>query len=139
MNVWDQKPAAVEPLPQSIRIQIQENVPRASATIRDMLRDKSGILEEENAPVIRHVSLNSEQDLPADLRHCIELPFLGKNTTWGQDNDESEAVLVTYPPPPQQQPDDVDSLLVRFGSGCEAYMDYRDDEGVGDDPGDVGT
>jgi hypothetical protein len=133
VNVWiGHKPAGVHELPAEIRDELQRE--------HDSCHAQELFTNSASAPVfesreIAEVHVNVEADLPLSLRGRIELPFLGKGTTWeDEDEDDEEAgggmVLVTYPPPDRQG----DTLLVRFGPGLEAFLrdlaiDEDEDEG----------
>jgi hypothetical protein len=134
VNVWiGHKPAGVHGMPTEIRDKLQRE--------HDSCHAKELFTNSASAPVfesreIAEVHVNEEEDLPLTLRGRIELPFLGKGTTWeDEDEDEEEAgggmVLVTYPPPDHQ----VDTLLVRFGPDLEAFLrdlDIEEDEDEGE-------
>jgi hypothetical protein len=133
VNVWiGHKPAGVHGLPSEIRHELQRE--HDSCHAQDLFANSA------SAPVfesreIAEVHVNEEEDLPLSLRGRIELPFLGKGTTW-EDEDEEEAgggmVLVTYPPPDHE----VDTLLVRFGPDLEAFLrdlDIYEDEDENED------
>ena len=83
------------------------------------------------------IPLEKEDDLPAHLRHRIELPFVSKGATWedqlscndkgnnddDNDNNNDGLVVVLFPPPPVAS-DGMDTFIVQFGPGLQAYMDY---------------
>jgi hypothetical protein len=129
VNVWiGHKPAGVHVLPAEIRDVLQRD--NYSSHAQELFTSSA------SAPVfesreITEVHVNEQEDLPLSLRGRIELPFLGKGTTWEdepEEEDEEEAgggmVLVTYPPPDHV----VDTLLVRFGPDLEAFLRDLDEE-----------
>jgi hypothetical protein len=129
VNVWiGHKPAGVHVLPTEIRNELQRE--------NDSSHAQELFTSSASAPVfesreITEVHVNEQEDLPLSLRGRIELPFLGKGTTWEdepEEEDEEEAgggmVLVTYPPPDHV----VDTLLVRFGPDLEAFLRDLDEE-----------
>ena len=78
-------------------------------------------------------TLTTAEDLHKALRHRIEVPFL-KGITWEEmlkgwtkdedeedddDDDDDDDVVNTFPPPPTD-----DTVLVTFGPGLQAYLDY---------------
>lgn len=120
VNIWkDRRPASVLPLDEAIRQKL--NCLNA-ISLEDPL-----IMTIES---VSSIALQKEQDILEQLRHRIELPFVTKGITWedqlnvskGDDEDDggSGLVVVTFPPPPT----DHDTLLVSFGPGLQAYMDY---------------
>ena len=71
------------------------------------------------------ISLDSEDDLPEEIRGRVELPFVSKGATWVTDTEEEpNLVLVTFPPPPHKS----DTVRVSFGSEMQAYLDYNQEE-----------
>jgi hypothetical protein len=126
VNIWiGHKPAGVHVLPAKIRDVLQREQDSCHAQELFMSSTSAPVFESRE---IAEVHVNEQEDLPLSLRGRIELPFLGKGTTW-EDEDEEEAgggmVLVTYPPPDHE----ADTLLVRFGPDLEAFLrDLDEDE-----------
>jgi hypothetical protein len=99
------------------------------------------VMTRREIPVI---SLEKEDDLPSQCRRRIELPFVSKGATWedqlsckdkgendndddGDGNDEDDngggLVVVLFPPPPVASAG-MDTFIIQFGPGLQAYMDY---------------
>jgi hypothetical protein len=97
VNLWSgNKPGGVMPL---------------SSTIRDKLRQDSDpdLSQYATTFVDRPVQ---ERPLDAWGNPRIELPFLGKDTTWGEDDEDEDRVYVSTVPP-QILPED-DTVLYHF-------------------------
>jgi hypothetical protein len=83
---------------------------------------------------IPKVSIEEEDDLPEILRHRIELPFVSNQGLPGSDDntddvDEEEGgggtIVMTFPPPATTGTTGEDTVLVSFGPGMQAYIDYN--------------
>jgi hypothetical protein len=115
VNIWkDRRPASVQVIDDTIR---QKLLLMTSPSLESPL-----VMMEQSIP---KVELNKEEELPKALQHRIELPFVTKGVTGeeqlntGADNDDGGLVVITFPPPPTD-----DTLLVTFGPGLQAYLDY---------------
>jgi hypothetical protein len=120
VNVWiGHKPAGVHVLPAEIRDVLQRE--HDPCHTQELLTTSSCAPLFESREIVE-VHVNGEEDLPLSLRGRIELPFLGKGTTWENEDEEDAGgggmALVTYPPPDHE----VDTLLVRFGPNMEAFL-----------------
>ena len=114
VNIWkDRRPANVHILDDDIR---QKLLVMSSPLLESPL-----VMTEKPIP---KAEITKEEELPEPLRHRLELPFVSKGATWedqlniGED-DEGGLVVITFPPPPTE-----DTLLVTFGQGLQAYLDY---------------
>jgi hypothetical protein len=118
VNMWmDRQPASVLPLEDVIRQQLpgmecnnddDDNVSTLIMTPRE----------------IKKATISKEEELPEELRHRMELPFVCKGITWeDEDQDDDGLVVICFPPPPVK-----DTMLVTFGSGMQAYLDYRQEK-----------
>ena len=145
VNIWHQKPAKVQPLPNEIRHALLGHQPLESPF--HTLETESLLMSKKEVP---RIVLEKDEDLPEHLRHRIELPFVSKGATWedqllplatrkelsddqkeettepdqdGEDDDVGGGglVVVTFPPPPSAG---CDTLVVKFGPGLQAYFDY---------------
>ena len=144
VNVWNQRPAKVEQLPTDIRTVLLKT---ASGTACAQTFDGDTLVM--NKKDISVIELYSPCDLPEHLQHRIELPFVSKGATSGDqlgrqsryekesnesdvdvsaeisedDDDDAEMVVITFPPPPMICSVN-DTLLMKFGPGLQAYLDY---------------
>jgi len=122
VNLWiGHKPAGVDVLSPKIRdaLTLLHATDSLEIPFVDASFDRCAVAETQ---------VYSEDDLPESLRGQIELPFLGKGTTWEDDVYENAGatVVVTYPPPDHED----DTLLVSFGPGLESFLrelNYNDD------------
>ena len=85
---------------------------------------------------IAEVTIANEEDLAPPFQSRIELPFVCKGITWDDEDyfnddddntngiDNSGLVVVTFPPPLTSS----DTLLVKFGPGMQAYMEYIEEK-----------
>lgn len=141
VNIWKQKPANVHSLPNDIREVLVTIQPQSLLKNHEL--DKF-VMSRREIPII---PLEKEDDLPAHLRRRIELPFVSKGATWedqlsckdkgnndddddDHENDENDdennnggLVVVLFPPPPVASAA-MDTFIVHFGPGLQAYMDY---------------
>jgi len=108
VNIWvNHKPAAVQPLP---------------STLRELLRqDPLGWLPPLPAPTFiqRLVSERSVDSVTNTDLSRMELPFVGKGSTWAEDDDDEQMVVSLVPPP--LAPAD-DTVLYHFGPELAAYV-----------------
>jgi len=117
----------------------------SSDGFRLLLEDTAGGRLPMTALDVPRVSFEEETDLPEALRDRIELPFVSNlaeeddNEQAEKENDDQDSgvspgmVVVTFPPPPTD-----DCVMVTFGPGLQAYLDYTygpeedvDDEDTG--------
>jgi hypothetical protein len=142
VNIWKQRPAKVQQLPEDIRVLLLKAASTSSAPI---LGKDALTMNKKNISVF---SLNSLGDLPKKLQHRIVLPFVSKGATWEdqfvsrtvdserskyEDDEESEEIMeesddeglvvITFPPPPMTSEMN-DTLLMKFGPGLQAYLDH---------------
>lgn len=142
VNIWNQKPAKVQQLPAYIRdllFKAQSTSEPSSIKSDDVL-----ILSKKGISVI---GLDSQEDLPEHLQHRIELPFVSKGATVGdplisrtepndlsnddiedtsdESDEDATLVVITFPPPPMTS-DISDTMLIKFGPGLQAYLEYVD-------------
>jgi hypothetical protein len=70
---------------------------------------------------IVHLDESTESKYNESSSSMIELPFLGKGTTWesSDSNDELSTNVFVYPPPDVES----DTYIVRFGSRMEGFID----------------
>lgn len=139
VNIWPEKPTKIQPLPESIRRKLMD---QPLAHLHSFETDAC-LMYKNDVPVI---TLEKDEDLPEHLRHRIELPFVSKGATWddqllplsdkpsedgkvtadgleeGDDDHGGELVVVTFPPPPTNTSNN--TLVVKFGPGLQAYLDY---------------
>jgi hypothetical protein len=145
VNVWKRKPAKVQPLPNEIRdVLLGKTQP---SLLQHLESDQIAMIKKE----IPMVDLETDEDLPEQVRHRIELPFVSKGATWedqlmkndesldddktsdDEDGDEGGGlVVITCPPPPSADCAD-DTMLVKFGAGLQAYLDYPQRESSPED------
>jgi hypothetical protein len=120
VNIWkDRRPANVQILDQTIR----QSLFCFRSTFRALFSDPLSM----HTQSIPTVQLHHEDELPEQLQERIELPFVtDKGTLLGENNVESQGglMVVTFPPPPS----DEDSVLVMFGPGMQAYLEYVQEE-----------
>ena len=124
VNIWkNRRPASVHVLDDKIR---------------NALLSLPGQLDFEQTALrmtpleISKVFFEEEKNIPEPLRDRIELPFVSNlaEDDDGEDNNGGSTVVVTFPPPQTE-----DCVLVTFGAGLQAYIDYNygpeeiDDEG----------
>lgn len=142
VNIWnDRRPANVHALDDAIRNSIV-SLPHFEGTFGETIDLSSLALSGSGLSLtpldIPKVSFESEDDMPEALHDRIELPFV---SILGEDNDEDDdderqnygagsTVVVTFPPPPTD-----DCILVTFGPGLQAYVDYNN--GPEEDESDV--
>ena len=115
VNIWKRRrPANVKVLEETVRQKL-ELLARPSWLESPLDMTKQAISSWE---------LNKEEDLPLPLQNRIELPFVTKGVTWEDElnigeEDGGGSVIITFPPPPTD-----DTLLVTFGAGLQAYLDF---------------
>eukprot|EP00980_Cylindrotheca_fusiformis_P013941 scaffold3621_cov114-Cylindrotheca_fusiformis.AAC.6 len=133
VNIWkDRRPANVHPLDAEIR----EKLLCFLSSSPPISLEESLVMTKGS---IASTSLEKEEDIPEELRHRIELPFVTKGITWADqlqvsqededDDDEGGLIVVTFPPPNS----DHDTMLVTFGAGLQAYMDYESKDSDNED------
>ena len=117
VNIWkDRRPANVQVLDDTIRQKLMH------ITNPPCMENPLVMMEQP----IPKAEIEKEEDLPDTLRHRIELPFVTKGVTWedqlntGDVNDDGGLVVITFPPLPTD-----DTLMVAFGPGLQAYLDYQ--------------
>jgi hypothetical protein len=133
VNIWkERRPANVHVLDDSIRQSILEN----TALVHS--KDHPAVLEVDSSTVtveyplmmnpltVQRFLLQTEDNLPKDLQVRIQLPFVSDKVLVGEmddciteGNEANGLVVVTFPPPPTD-----DTILVNFGPGMQAYLDY---------------
>mmetsp|Transcript_11648 Transcript_11648/g.33512 ORF Transcript_11648/g.33512 Transcript_11648/m.33512 type:complete len:555 (-) Transcript_11648:2375-4039(-) len=122
VNIWnDRRPASVRLLEDKIRESILQ-LPKSELMVEksDKLLSKAGNVLLMNPLEIPTVSFEELTDLPEGADDRIELPFVSNLGESDDDEDEiGGTVVVTFPPPPTD-----DSVLVKFGPGLQAYLDY---------------
>lgn len=120
VNIWkDWRPANVKVLDEKIRQSLLElrELCDVHTTTTPIHMDKL---------ICSTVQLDTEDQLPDQLQERIELPFVTDKGALGTNDMEHEGglVVVTFPPPPTE-----DNVLVNFGPGMQAYLEYiQDDE-----------
>lgn len=130
VNIWnDQRPANVLSLDDKIRDSIL-SVPQCEMTSEEedalLFLAQTGNELPMTPLVIPKVSYEKEDDLPEAMKDRIELPFVSNLGEEEEDDDEESdqeggsTVVVTFPPPRTD-----DCVLVTFGSGLQAYIDYN--------------
>jgi len=125
VNIWNhRRPANVHALDDKIRESILR-LPQPPEPLT--VEDDTVLLERGPLPMtpltIPKVSFEEEEDLPENLQERIQLPFVSNLSEEEDDEDNNEGggtVVVTFPPPPTD-----DSVLVMFGPGLQAYLDYK--------------
>jgi hypothetical protein len=125
VNMWlNYKPARVNPLSQSIRECIKKvtNDTESSRTFSSAGKALD-FVPVESMPTL---ALSSLVDRPEMLREPIELPFVGGKSTWAGDGDDDDLAMVVKVYPPPLAHSQHDSVLVQFGPGLEATLDYFD-------------
>jgi hypothetical protein len=118
VNLWiGHKPAGVRPLERCIHNLLKE---RVRDSIVSSKLSSSFDFERQS---ISMKALNTETDCKVNTR--VELPFLGKGTTWGDndteedsDDDQHQIVLSTFVPPVTNE----STELFHFGPGLEAFL-----------------
>ena len=130
VNLWmDRRPSKVDPL----SLEIRSKLPQPEEPTL-WIKDETIIDTFMTPRKISDVTIEEESDLPKELQKRIELPFVTKGITWAEDQDEDEddegLVVITFPPPPIKE---ADSILVKFGPGMQAYLDYKQEEEEVDD------
>ena len=140
VNIWnDRRPSSVQVLDDAIRDSVLslpqlESITEDEGALLFLAQPGNGLPMTPLA--IPRVSYEEEGDLPETLKNRIELPFvsnLGDDDDDDDDNEKDEGgstVVVTFPPPPTD-----DCVLVTFGPGLQAYMDYN--YGPEEDDGDA--
>ena len=137
VNIWkDRRPANVHVLDDKIR-NIISSMPQLESIVEEKenlsLLVQPGFVMPMIPLSISRVAYNEEDD----LQDRIELPFV---SNLGEDDDDEEAVeqsrsgntvVVTFPPPLTE-----DCVLVSFGPGMEAYIDYNSGGPEEDESGD---
>ena len=138
VNIWkDRRPANVHVLDDSIRQSIFDNTTIVHS--KDHTLDSSTLTIEYpltmNPLTIPRFLLQKEDDLPKELQFRVQLPFVSDKALAGEmddcineGNEANGLVVVTFPPPPTD-----DTILVNFGAGMQAYLDYVDDDVGGED------
>jgi len=132
VNVWvDHKPAGVHRLPNEIR-----DVLKRTSNDSICVGDKLSCARFESCQIAeRFISMEEEVRGAGPSR--IDLPFLGKNTTWGEDGDPPyELVVSMYTPTARENEDNDSTILYRFAADVCAYvytptsetMDEEDDD-----------
>jgi hypothetical protein len=118
VNIWnDRRPANVQILDDQIRQSMLVGLPQGidSPLVDSLQMNKVGIST---------ATLQTEHDLPEGRQERIELSFVSDKGTLGT-GDENGLVVVTFPPPQFE-----DSVLVTFGPGMQAYLEYlQEDDG----------
>ncbi|KAG7370781.1 hypothetical protein IV203_019351 [Nitzschia inconspicua] len=116
VNIWkDRRPANVQVLDDRIRQFILKTHPNQKLECPiEMVR-----------LIIPTVQLENEEGLPDPLQERIALPFVSDKGTVSAIDPENTGglVVLTFPPPPFE-----DSILVMFGPGMQAYLEYAQDE-----------
>ncbi|MGK3740746.1 MAG: hypothetical protein ACI90V_007596 [Bacillariaceae sp.] len=136
VNIWQfRRPANVKVLDNELRgclLKLSE-----LTTLNEDANDTIQNCPLEMIPLtIPKVFIEEEDDLPETLRHRIELPFVSNQGLPGsddnaEDDDKEEggggggAVVMTFPPPTTTGTTDEDTVLVSFGPGMQAYIDYN--------------
>jgi hypothetical protein len=119
VNVWsNHKPLGVSVLPEPIRDALSGRGVESLGRFKSLSENVIDI--EFQGPVsVPKIMLSDADQLPVALQTPIELPFVGGLSTWGDGDEEEDAmVLVTYPPPSHSN----DSFLVQFGPDLESYL-----------------
>lgn len=131
VNIWlDHKPAGVFPLPDEIREHLKQF--STNGVTEDLSRAYF-----ESRPV-RECYLSSEKELGWTDVSRVDLPFVGKDTTWGDDaaDDCQELVVSLYAPPVENG--SRDTLFYRYGPTLCGYVhtpavaDHDDDDEMED-------
>jgi hypothetical protein len=129
VNIWNhRRPASVRVLDDAIRKCILD-LPQPKSLLEEsqrILRSEDGASTKLTMTplAIPSVAFDEEETLPKDCQDRIELPFVS-NLKGDDDDDDyglegSGMVVVTFPPPPMD-----DCVLVTFGRGLQAYLDYN--------------
>jgi hypothetical protein len=119
VNLWAKHcPAGVSPLPETIRCRIVDLAPSDLRVFPNMF-ENSGF--HRMGTDIVHLDESTESKYDESSSSMIELPFLGKGTTWerSDSNDELSTNVFVYPPPDVES----DTYIVRFGSRMEGFID----------------
>jgi hypothetical protein len=121
VNIWvGHRPAAVKPLPSHIR----DAILKAGISERDNVNQVSLSFDELETPVLSMVISTSDEAM------CVDLPFLGKGTTWDSppvdddadsDSETGQTVVSIYPPPQIT----TDTAVVRFGHGQKGRLQTK--------------
>eukprot|EP00532_Pseudo-nitzschia_australis_P013916 CAMPEP_0168226778 /NCGR_PEP_ID=MMETSP0140_2-20121125/13625_1 /TAXON_ID=44445 /ORGANISM="Pseudo-nitzschia australis, Strain 10249 10 AB" /LENGTH=596 /DNA_ID=CAMNT_0008157949 /DNA_START=30 /DNA_END=1820 /DNA_ORIENTATION=+ len=137
VNIWkDRRPASVNLLDDNIREHILQ-LPQLETILdeNDALRFEKGNEVLMNPLDIPKVLFAEEAELPEGARDRIELPFVSNLNEEDEDEDDEDnnqkgdsTVVVTFPPPHTD-----DCVLVTFGPGLQAYIDYDYGSHVGED------
>jgi hypothetical protein len=136
VNLWiHRQPTNVQPLEPTVRLALQHKLQEENGgvALTNWLVSTSSDTTNDQTPCppqqltmtpspITEVILDKEDDLPAAFQNRIELPFVTKGITWDEDDydDSSGLVLTTFPPPARAE----DTLMVLFGPGMQAYLEY---------------
>jgi hypothetical protein len=130
VNLWmDRQPASVLPLDDVVRQQLPGIATTTTTTIANLERNNNDDDDDMSTLLMtprgmHKATISNEEELPPDLRHRMELPFVCKGITWeDQDQDQDGLVVICFPPPHVE-----DTMLVTFGSGMQAYLDYRQEK-----------
>jgi hypothetical protein len=118
VNIWkDRRPANVQILDNNIRQSLVSLQPDSKPLFSIPLS-----MQTLSIPTIQ---LDKEDQLPEQLQERIELPFVSDKGALGTNNVEGQCgmMVVTFPPPPFE-----DSVLVLFGPGMQAYLEYVQEE-----------
>jgi hypothetical protein len=76
-----------------------------------------------DALIIPTMELSNENQLPEEFQQRIELPFVSDKAVMSSDEESTGLVVVTFASPTTE-----DNLLVRFGPGMQAYLEYLQNE-----------
>ena len=134
VNIWQfRRPANVKVLDNVIRgciLNLSE-----STTLNEDSNDIIHNFPLEMIPLtIPNLFIEEEDDLPETLRHRIELPFVSNQGLPGSDDNTDDAdeeeggggtIVMTFPPPATTGTTGEDTVLVSFGPGMQAYIDYN--------------
>jgi hypothetical protein len=136
VNLWiHRQPSNVQPLDAAVRQALQHKLKEENGdvaltnwlvcTSSDKPNDQTLYQPQQltmTPSPITEVTLDKEDDLPVVFQNRIELPFVTKGITWDEDDydDSSGLVLTTFPPPARAE----DTLMVQFGPGMQAYLEY---------------
>ncbi len=129
VNIWkNRRPASVHVLDDKIRSALLSLPGQLDFEQTDLLMTP---LE------ISKVSFEEEEkNIPEPLRDRIELPFVSNLAEDDDDegNNGGSTVVVTFPPPQME-----DCVLVTFGAGLQAYIDYNYGPEEDDDEGEIAS
>jgi hypothetical protein len=118
VNIWkDRRPANVEVLNDEIRQYILDVETEATDELSNIPKLKMDAL------IIPTMELSNENQLPEEFQQRIELPFVSDKAVMSSDEESTGLVVVTFASPTTE-----DNLLVRFGPGMQAYLEYLQNE-----------